>query len=155
MLNSSLFASSFTVFLFWHLRVPTGPRPWTRNKWDPPCVESVSHIWLFVTPWAVSHQALLSMGFPRQEYWSGLPFPSPGDLPNPGIPFKCLSFPPGEYFAHFRRLNIYLKNDYRLVSHLPFPFPQFPILKMQKPRLGLFDLPLGYSEKQTAYYFLR
>ena len=36
-------------------------------------------------PWTVAHQAPLSMGFPRQEYWSGLPFPSPGDLPNPGI----------------------------------------------------------------------
>ena len=39
----------------------------------------------FATPWTVAHQAPLSMGFPRQEYWSGLPFPSPGDLPNPGI----------------------------------------------------------------------
>ena len=38
-----------------------------------------------VTSWTVAHQAPLSMGFPRQEYWSGLPFPSPGDLPNPGI----------------------------------------------------------------------
>ena len=38
-----------------------------------------------VTPWTVSYQAPLSMGFSRQEYWSGLPFPSPGDLPNPGI----------------------------------------------------------------------
>ena len=37
----------------------------------------------FVAPWAVAHQAPLSMGFPRQEYWSGLPFP--GDLPNPGV----------------------------------------------------------------------
>ena len=36
----------------------------------------------FVTPWTVAHQAPLSMGFPRQEYWSGLPFPSPGDLPD-------------------------------------------------------------------------
>ena len=35
-------------------------------------------------PWSVAHQAPLSMGFSRQEYWSGLPFPSPGDLPNPG-----------------------------------------------------------------------
>ena len=40
---------------------------------------------LFETPWTVAHQAPLSMGFSRQEYWSGLPFPSPGDLPNPGI----------------------------------------------------------------------
>ena len=37
------------------------------------------------TPWAAACQAPLSMGFPRQEYWSGLPFPSPGDLPDPGI----------------------------------------------------------------------
>ena len=35
--------------------------------------------------WTVAHQALLSVGFSRQEYWSGLPFPSPGDLPHPGI----------------------------------------------------------------------
>ena len=38
-----------------------------------------------VTPWTVACQAPLSMGFSRQEYWTGLPFPSPGDLPNPGI----------------------------------------------------------------------
>ena len=40
---------------------------------------------LFVTPWTVAHQAPLSMDFSRQEYWSGLPYPPPGDLPNPGI----------------------------------------------------------------------
>ena len=40
---------------------------------------------VFETPWTVAHQAPLPMGFPRQEYWSGLPFPSPGDLPDPGI----------------------------------------------------------------------
>ena len=40
---------------------------------------------LFVTPWIVAHQAPLSMVFPRQEYWSGLPFPSPRNLPDPGI----------------------------------------------------------------------
>ena len=39
---------------------------------------------LFATPWTVARQAPLSMGFPRQEYWSGLPFPSPGDLPSSG-----------------------------------------------------------------------
>ena len=48
-------------------------------------VESLSCVQLFVTPWTVAHQAPLSMGFSRQEYWSGLPFPPPRDLPNPGI----------------------------------------------------------------------
>ena len=45
----------------------------------------LSHVWFFVTPWTVAHQAPLSMEYSRQEYWSGLPFPSPGDLPHPGI----------------------------------------------------------------------
>ena len=45
----------------------------------------LSRVRLFVTPWTVAYQAPLSRGFSRQEYWSGLPFPSPGDLPNPGI----------------------------------------------------------------------
>ena len=45
----------------------------------------LSCVLLFVTPWTVARQAPLLMGFSRQEYWSGLPFPSPGDLPNPGI----------------------------------------------------------------------
>ena len=44
--------------------------------------------WLFATPWTVAHQAPLSMGFYRQGYWSGLPFPSSGDLPNPGIKLR-------------------------------------------------------------------
>jgi len=49
------------------------------------CVLALSQVRLFATPWTVARQAPLSMGFPRQEYWSGLPFPAPGDLPNPGI----------------------------------------------------------------------
>ena len=48
-------------------------------------MKSLSRVRLFVTPWTVADQALLSMGFSRQEYWSGLPFPSPGDLPDSGI----------------------------------------------------------------------
>ena len=48
-------------------------------------VKSLSRVRLFATPWTAARQAPLSMGFPRQEYWSGLPFPSPEDLPDPGI----------------------------------------------------------------------
>ena len=44
-----------------------------------------SHVRLFATPWTVARHVPLSMGFSRQEYWSGLPFPPAGDLPNPGI----------------------------------------------------------------------
>ena len=48
-------------------------------------VKALSHVRLFVIPWTVVYQAPQSMEFSRQEYWSGLPFLSPGDLPNPGI----------------------------------------------------------------------
>ena len=48
-------------------------------------VKLLSHVWLFATPWTVAYQAPPSVGFSRQECWRGLPFPSPGDLPDPGI----------------------------------------------------------------------
>ena len=48
-------------------------------------VKLLSCVQLFATPWTVAYQASPSMGFSRQEYWSGLPFPLPGDLPDPGI----------------------------------------------------------------------
>ena len=48
-------------------------------------VQLLSRVQFFETAWTVAHQAPLSMGFSRQEYWSGLPFPTPGDLPDPGI----------------------------------------------------------------------
>ena len=49
------------------------------------CAQSLSHVQLLAALWTVAHQAPRSMGFPRQEYWSRLPFPSPGDLPDPGF----------------------------------------------------------------------
>ena len=51
-----------------------------------------SHLLLFATLWTIDHQAPVSMGFSRQEYWSGLPCPSPVDLPNPGISWILLCF---------------------------------------------------------------
>ena len=54
------------------------------QSWDLRCTCVLSCIQFFATPWTVAHQAPLSMEFSRQEYWSGLPFPSPGDLPDPG-----------------------------------------------------------------------
>ena len=53
----------------------------------------LSRVQLFATPWTVACQAPLSMEFSRQEYWSGLPFPSPGDLPDPRIEPVSFAFP--------------------------------------------------------------
>ena len=52
-----------------------------------------------VTPWAVADQTPLSLEFPRQEYWSGLPFPSSGDLPDPGIKHASLALADGFFTA--------------------------------------------------------
>ena len=52
----------------------------------------LSRVRLFATPWTVARQIPPSMGFSRQEYWSGLPFPSPGDLPDPGIKLRSPAF---------------------------------------------------------------
>ena len=49
------------------------------------CVQLLSRVRLFVTPWTIAHQAPLATRFPRQQYWSGLPCPPPGDPPHPGI----------------------------------------------------------------------
>ena len=62
------------------------------SYWISPVTVHLSHVQLFMTPWTIAHQAPLSMGFSRQEYWSGLSFPPPGDLPDPGIkPISCVS----------------------------------------------------------------
>ena len=77
--------------------------PLTRNGACSPlsCTCVHSHVWLFATPETVARQAPLSMGFSRQEYWSGLPFTSPGDLSNPGIEPASLVSPAlaGRFFT--------------------------------------------------------
>ena len=64
-------------------------------------MKSLNHVQLLGTPWTIAHQALLSMEFSRQEYWSGLPFPSPGDLPETGIEHQSLMSPAlaGRFFT--------------------------------------------------------
>ena len=65
------------------------------------CAQSLSHVWLFAAPWTVALQAPLSRGFSKGEYWSGLPFPPPGDLPDSGIEPASLVSPTrvGRYFT--------------------------------------------------------
>ena len=93
-------------------------------------VKSLSRVRLFVTPWTVAYQAPPSVGFSRQEYWSGLRFPSPGDLPKPGIEparhftiwakkrkqnffffFFCLRSTKFPYFPNFRWKDIISKQS--------------------------------------------
>ena len=102
-------------------------------------VHSLSHVQLFVTSWTVAHQAPLSMWFSRQEYWSGLPFPSSENLPDPGIKLKSPALasvfftgePPGKsthiyayiiYPIHICHicciLNIHIFVMYRIYIHI-------------------------------------
>ena len=64
----------------------------TPPLWQKVKVKSLSRVRHSATPWTVAHQAPPSMGFSRQEYWSGLPLPSPGDLPDPGIEPRSPAF---------------------------------------------------------------
>ena len=66
------------------------------------CAQVLSRVQLFVTPWTVAHQALLSMEFSRQEYWSWWPFPTPGDLLDPGTEPTFLVSPAlaGQFFTY-------------------------------------------------------
>ena len=57
------------------------------------CAQSLTRICLFAIPWTVAHQSPLPMGFSGSKFWSGLPFPSPGDLPAPGIEDASLASP--------------------------------------------------------------
>ena len=70
----------------------------------------LSHVRLFVTLWTVAHQAPLSMGFSRQEYWSGLPYPPPGDLPYPGTEPRSLLSPvlAGRFFSTSTTLVVFM-----------------------------------------------
>ena len=65
------------------------------------CMCVLIHVWLFATPWIVAHQVPLSMGFFRQEYWTGLPFPPLGDLSDPGVEPKTFVSPTleGRFFT--------------------------------------------------------
>ena len=65
----------------------------TNNKLECVHAKSLQYVQLFATLRTVAHQASLSMGFPRQKYWSGLPCPTPGDLPNAGVEPTSLTSP--------------------------------------------------------------
>ena len=75
------------MVLYWKVWKESEKRPFIKlcSSWYPYCAQLLSHVCLFVTTWTVASQAPLFMGFSRQGYWSGFPFPSPGDVPSWGI----------------------------------------------------------------------
>ena len=89
-------------------------------------VRAFSHVQLFVTPWTVAHQSPLPVEFSRQEYWSGLPLPSPEDLPDSGIECRSLALqvdslpsqPPGKYLdtVKWKELKTTLKKKIKRTS---------------------------------------
>ena len=89
-------------------------------------VKLLSRVRLFATPWTVAYQAPPSMGFSRQEYWSGVPFPSPGDLSNPRIKPASPSFqadaltaePPGKL-----KKDTHILKDFPKYGATSLPFP--------------------------------
>ena len=83
-------------------------------------VKSLSRVRLFETPWTAAHQGPLSMGFSRQEYWSGVPFPSPGDLPDPGI--KPGSPPLQADWLSYKGSPLYVKTNYRETDDMHWHF---------------------------------
>ena len=104
---------------------------WTLHNYK---VKSLSRVRLFATPWTVAHQAPPSMGFSKQEYWSELPFPSPGDLPDPGIELRSpaleadalTSEPRGNYtgmLSHYQSKQSILKvcwslNNFKVMTKM-------------------------------------
>ena len=124
-------------------------------------MKSLSRVRLFATLWTVAHQAPPSMGFSRQEYWSGLPFHSPGDLPNPGIEpgspaleADALTFePPGKPIALYKcsssktiaknnddYIYIYIYIYICIYIHTHMENEQFPTYLWVKSSQNLFHL---------------
>ena len=103
-------------------------------------MKSLSRVRLFVTPWTVAYQASPSMGFSRQEYWSGLPFPSSGDFPDPGIELRSpaleadalTSEPPG------KMVYIHLHNE---ISEYPSYFISRHLLMVTMLKPPVFSGP--------------
>ena len=95
----------------------------------------------FVNPFTVAHQAPLSMGVPRQEHWNGLPFPSPGDLPDPGIKPASLAFAGGFFTNDPSRKPIRRYIEFILLVGAETVFIKQCIVAKHPHGLGLIHFP--------------
>ena len=115
----------------------------------------LSQVRLFATPWTVACQAPLSLGFSRQEYWSGLPFPSPGDLPDPGIKLRSPALQVDSlHLSHHRNPSLCYSLKFFLVVSTIFTASSPGILvsskKKKKKKPYTF---LGYLQTVTPHLF--
>ena len=112
--------------------------------------ESLKRVWLFVTEWTGAHQAPLSMEFSRHNYWSGLPFPSPGDLSNqgiePGSPALQVDSLPSE---SPRKLIFYLE------SLRSFPRTYMWLMTERQARCLIFNIMAYVSSTWIKHYFIQ
>ena len=123
---------------------PQCPSATPINGAFPPCVLShLSCVRLFATPWTVAGQAPLFMGFSRQEYWSGLPCPPPGDLPNQGIEprFLCL--------LHWQAGSLPLAPPWK--AHVPHQKPKY-VSRLQLEIRSAFVLFFAFMLRKCRYW---
>ena len=126
-------------------------------------VKSLSRVQLFATPWTVAYQAPPSMGFSRQEYWSGLPLPSPGDLPDPGIEPRSpalqadafTSEPPGQ--PHWTDMQMDSKHRKRYLAP-PSGQVRLGLVAQSCPTLAtpwpVGSLSMGFSKTRILEWFV-
>ena len=120
--------------------------PWARC--DAEHLQWLSCVWLFATPKTIAHQAPLSMGFPRQEYWSGLPCPSPGDLPNPGIRPSSPAFA-GRFFTIEPPGKLTILKTHLLLTYHGGQWSHTLALQIRKPKCQTHSLSEVKAENQT------
>ena len=136
------------------------------------CTQLLSDLRLFVTPWTIALQAPLSMGVSRQEYWRGLPFPPPGDLPDPGIkPASLVSpasaggfFPTSTSWEALPLLNSFSQVSPSIHHSRPTLFRDLPGLPCtpnpqgdparESRRSNLLLTPAKSQELYTSYFIL-
>ena len=112
-------------------------------------------VWLFVTPWMVTRQVPLSMEFSRQEYWSGLPFPSPGDLPTPGIKpgspsLQADALPSEPQKGNWRKPNFFKKVNQFPIKHLRLFLWSSAVLWWKSAELNV-DASLNYILRRLSW----
>ena len=119
------------------------------------CVCVFRHVRLFVTPWTATHQAPLSTGFPRQEYWSQLPFPSSKGLPDPEFEFVSLASPAlaGRFFTTVppvkpMYLLTHINSSIYIYIYMSSPISQDSLSSLVT--LRFWDSPGGTSGKESA-----